>query len=80
MKTDYKVLIESRMDRLLNKKNELVDKYFADGRLSTHTEIRTLQLLDRKYQEYAQLLIDFFIPGHTEEKDEQERYWEKILY
>ena len=77
---DYKATIESRMEKLLNKKNELVDKYFADGRLSTHTEIRTLQLLDTKYQEYAQLLTDFFTPGHTEEKDEQERYWEKILY
>ena len=78
--TDYKALIESRMDKLLNKKNELVDKYFADGRLGTHVEIRTLQLLDKKYREYAQLLTDFFTPGHKEEEDEHNSFWEKILY
>ena len=77
---NYREVIESRMDKLLDKKNELVDKYFADGRISTHTEIRTLQLLDMKYQEYTQLLIDFFTPGQTEEDDEHTRYWEKILY
>jgi len=71
--TDYKALIESRMDRLLNKKNELVDKYFADGRLATHTEIRTLQIIDKKYQEYVVLLRDFFFP----EQDESTEYdWE----
>ena len=70
---NYKATIESRMDRLLNKKNELVDKYFADGRLGTHTEICTLQLLDKKYQEYAAILRDFFFP----EQDEGTEYdWE----
>ena len=64
--TDYKALIESRMDKLLNKKNELVDKYFADGRLATHTEIQTLQLLDKKWREYATLLRDFFFPEQDE--------------
>ncbi len=77
---NYKVLIESRMDRLLNKKNELVDKYFADGRSATHREILTLRCLDAKYQEYAQIHHDFFYPGQEEEKDEKELCWEKILY
>ena len=71
--TDYKALIESRMDKLLNKKNELVDKYFADGRLADNQEIQTLKLLDKKYQEYAALLRDFFFP----EQDEGTEYeWE----
>ncbi len=70
---NYKALIESRMDRLLNKKNELVDKYFADGRLGTHAEIRTLQLLDKKYLEYATILRDFFFPGQDEP---EEKDWE----
>ena len=77
---DYKALIESRMDRLLNKKNELVDKYFADGRSATHREILTLRCLDAKYQEYAQLITDFFTPGRQKETDEHNHFWEKILY
>ena len=77
---DYKATIESRMDRLLNKKNELVDKYFADGRSATHREILTLRCLDTKYQEYAQLITDFFTPGQQEEIDENKLCWEKILY
>lgn len=77
---NYKTLIESRMDKLHNKKNELVDKYHADGRIPTHREILTLRCLDDKYDEYAKLVFDFFSPGQEEEDDEHNRFWEKILY
>lgn len=77
---DYKATIEIRMEKLLNKKNELVDKYFTDGRSATHREILTLRCLDTKYQEYAQLITDFFTPGQQKEDDEHSRFWEKILY
>ena len=73
---DYKVLIESRMDRLLNKKNELVDKYFTDGRLPTHREIMALRCLDQKYVEYAQMLNDFFRPGRTDKEERKPFCWE----
>jgi len=73
---NYRNIIENRMEKVLDKKNELLDKYFADGRLATHRQLLTLRCLDKKYQEYAKLLTDFFNPGRKDEDKPPEPEWE----